>query len=126
MSADRPASEVADETTRAAPPSNGDGNFETATRSDERVASAKRSLGVQVEDLRAFYGTVEQLKGVDLDFPPNQVTAIIGPSGSGKSTLVRCINRMHEEIPGARAEGRVLLAFTPDGPPASWTCWGLD
>jgi phosphate transport system ATP-binding protein len=37
------------------------------------------------------------------------VTAIIGPSGCGKSTMVRCINRMHEEIPGARAEGRVLL-----------------
>ena len=37
------------------------------------------------------------------------MTAIIGPSGCGKSTLVRCINRMHEEIPGARAEGKVLL-----------------
>ncbi len=37
------------------------------------------------------------------------MTAIIGPSGCGKSTMVRCINRMHEEIPGARAEGRVLL-----------------
>jgi phosphate transport system ATP-binding protein len=37
------------------------------------------------------------------------VTAIIGPSGCGKSTLVRCINRMHEEIPGARAEGSILL-----------------
>ena len=34
---------------------------------------------------------------------------MIGPSGCGKSTLVRCINRMHEEIPGARAEGKVLL-----------------
>jgi phosphate transport system ATP-binding protein len=34
---------------------------------------------------------------------------MIGPSGCGKSTLVRCINRMHEEIPGARAEGEVTL-----------------
>ena len=42
-------------------------------------------------------------------FPANQVTAIIGPSGSGKSTVVRCINRMHEEIPGARAEGSIKL-----------------
>ena len=49
------------------------------------------------------------MKGIDLDFPANEVTAIIGPSGCGKSTLVRCINRMHEEIPGARAEGKVLL-----------------
>ena len=42
-------------------------------------------------------------------YAPNQVTAMIGPSGCGKSTLVRCINRMHEEIPGARAEGKVML-----------------
>ncbi len=64
---------------------------------------------VQVQGLRAFYGDSMQLKGIDLDFRANEVTAIIGPSGCGKSTLIRCINRMHEEIPGARAEGRVLL-----------------
>src|SRR5213075_1447604 len=39
----------------------------------------------------------------------NRVTAMIGPSGCGKSTLVRCINRMHEEIPGARATGKITL-----------------
>jgi phosphate transport system ATP-binding protein len=49
------------------------------------------------------------VKGIDITFPPNEVTAIIGPSGCGKSTMVRCINRMHEEIPGARAEGSVKL-----------------
>jgi phosphate transport system ATP-binding protein len=64
---------------------------------------------VRVKQLRAFYGDAEQVKGVDLDLRPNEVTAIIGPSGSGKSTLIRCINRMHEEIPGARAEGSILL-----------------
>ncbi|HUA11786.1 MAG TPA: phosphate ABC transporter ATP-binding protein PstB [Solirubrobacteraceae bacterium] len=64
---------------------------------------------VRTEDLRAFYGESEQLKGIDVEFAANEVTAIIGPSGCGKSTLVRCVNRMHEEIPGARAEGRVLL-----------------
>ncbi len=46
---------------------------------------------------------------MSIKFPPNEVTALIGPSGSGKSTVVRCINRMHEEIPGARAEGKVML-----------------
>jgi phosphate transport system ATP-binding protein len=66
-------------------------------------------MRVRLEQLRAFYGSAEQLKGIDLEFPANEVTAIIGPSGCGKSTLIRCINRMHEEIPGARAEGRVLL-----------------
>ncbi len=64
---------------------------------------------VRLQGLRAFYGSSEQVRGIDLRFPPNQVTAIIGPSGCGKSTMVRCINRMHEEIPSARAEGRVLL-----------------
>jgi phosphate transport system ATP-binding protein len=70
---------------------------------------AKPGLSVTLEQLRAFYGNAEQVKGVDLEFRANEVTAIIGPSGCGKSTMVRCINRMHEEIPGARAEGRVLL-----------------
>jgi phosphate transport system ATP-binding protein len=64
---------------------------------------------VTLDGLRAFYGDAEQVKGVDLEFPANQVTAIIGPSGCGKSTMVRCINRMHEEIPGAHTKGRVLL-----------------
>ncbi|HEY8304274.1 MAG TPA: phosphate ABC transporter ATP-binding protein PstB [Solirubrobacteraceae bacterium] len=72
-------------------------------------AHAKPGLNVKLERLRAFYGESEQVKGVDLDFHSGEVTAIIGPSGCGKSTMVRCINRMHEEIPGARAEGRVLL-----------------
>ena len=67
---------------------------------------------MRLEKLRAFYGTAEQVKGVDLDFHANEVTAIIGPSGCGKSTMIRCINRMHEEIPGAHAEGRVLLDDT--------------
>ncbi len=66
-------------------------------------------LTVRLEQLRAFYGDAEQVKGIDLEFRANEVTAIIGPSGCGKSTMIRCINRMHEEIPGARAEGRVLL-----------------
>jgi phosphate transport system ATP-binding protein len=65
--------------------------------------------GVEVRDLNAYYGSQHAVKGIDIDFPPNEVTAIIGPSGSGKSTVVRCINRMHEEIPGARAEGSVKL-----------------
>ncbi|MEA2314109.1 MAG: phosphate transport system ATP-binding protein [Solirubrobacteraceae bacterium] len=70
---------------------------------------AKRGVGVRLEQLRAYYGRAEQIKGIDLELRANEVTAIIGPSGSGKSTMIRCINRMHEEIPGARAEGRVLL-----------------
>jgi phosphate transport system ATP-binding protein len=74
-----------------------------------KAAASKQAHSVRLEKLRAFYGTAEQVKGVDLEFRANEVTAIIGPSGCGKSTMIRCINRMHEEIPGAHAEGRVLL-----------------
>ena len=73
------------------------------------ASPTKKAVGVTLDGLRAFYGDTEQVKGIDLAFNANEVTAIIGPSGSGKSTVVRCINRMHEEIPGAHAEGRVLL-----------------
>ena len=66
----------------------------------------------------AYYGKQHALKDVSIEFPANEVTAIIGPSGCGKSTVVRCINRMHEEIPGARAEGEVTLdeldVYAPD------------
>jgi phosphate transport system ATP-binding protein len=64
---------------------------------------------IVLEHLNAYYGNMQVLKDVNITFPAHEVTAIIGPSGSGKSTVVRCINRMHEEIPGARAEGSVKL-----------------
>src|SRR5438874_1125679 len=73
------------------------------------VDAAATGRRVRLEALCAHYGATAAVRGVDLEFAPNRVTAIIGPSGCGKSTLVRCINRMHEEIPGARASGRVML-----------------
>ena len=75
------------------------------------TAAPQRKTGhaINVKDLNAYYGDQHAIKGVTIDFPANEVTALIGPSGSGKSTVVRCINRMHEEIPGARAEGSVTL-----------------
>jgi phosphate transport system ATP-binding protein len=68
---------------------------------------------ITLRGLKAFYGDNEAVKGVDITFAPNKITAIIGPSGCGKSTLVRSINRMHEEIAGARIEGEILLDDTP-------------
>jgi len=64
---------------------------------------------VTLDGLSAYYGDHTAVNDVSLDFEPGRVTAIIGPSGCGKSTMVRCVNRMHEEVPGARSEGRVLL-----------------
>jgi phosphate transport system ATP-binding protein len=84
----------------------------TPGAAEPRGTPGKQAHSVRLEKLRAFYGTAEQVKGVDLDFHANEVTAIIGPSGCGKSTMIRCINRMHEEIPGAHAEGRVMLDDT--------------
>jgi len=77
--------------------------------SDSRRAPDVVGHAVHVADLHAYYGKQHAIKGVTMEFPANEVTALIGPSGSGKSTVVRCINRMHEEIPGARAEGSVKL-----------------
>ena len=75
-----------------------------------RPASKRRDIGhVELKGLDAYYGGTHAVRGVSLDFDSDRVTAIIGPSGCGKSTMVRCINRMHEEIPSARADGEVLL-----------------
>jgi phosphate transport system ATP-binding protein len=60
-------------------------------------------------NLNAYFGKVRGIKDININFAEKVVTAIIGPSGCGKSTLVRCLNRMHEVIPGAHAEGEVLL-----------------
>jgi phosphate transport system ATP-binding protein len=64
---------------------------------------------VRAEGLRAWFGKTEALKGVTLSLVERRVTAIIGPSGCGKSTFIRCLNRMHEVVPGTRVEGNVLL-----------------
>ena len=64
---------------------------------------------LEVVALNAWFGTHQALKDVNLTMCDRTVTAIIGPSGCGKSTFIRCLNRLHEEIPGARASGNVLL-----------------
>jgi phosphate transport system ATP-binding protein len=69
----------------------------------------RKAFSVNLRGLNAWYGPQHSIKDVTLTFPANEATALIGPSGSGKSTIVRCINRMHEEIKGARAEGSVTL-----------------
>jgi phosphate transport system ATP-binding protein len=67
------------------------------------------TLGMKIQDLSAFYGSFKALTDVSIDIQANKVTALIGPSGCGKSTFIRCLNRLHEVIPGARAEGHVML-----------------
>src|SRR5690606_8654188 len=64
---------------------------------------------VAVRDLDAFFGTTQVVRGVTVDFHAHEVTAIIGPSGCAKSTMLRCLNRMHETVPGTRVGGGVEL-----------------
>ena len=66
-------------------------------------------VGIEVVNLNAWYGSTHTLKDITLNIPPNSATALIGPSGCGKSTFVRCLNRMHETNPSARAEGTVKV-----------------
>lgn len=64
---------------------------------------------LDVRDLSAFFGEVSAVRDVSIEVAEQRVLAVIGPSGCGKSTFLRCLNRMHETAPHARAEGRVLL-----------------
>ena len=64
---------------------------------------------LKTEGLKAYYGETEVLRGIDIGIPRNRVTAVMGPSGCGKTTLIRCFNRMHEMVPGARIEGKIWL-----------------
>lgn len=65
--------------------------------------------GVVVDRLSAWFGAKQVLHDVEMKMEGRRITAIIGPSGCGKSTLIRCLNRMHEVVPGARVSGRVLV-----------------
>jgi phosphate transport system ATP-binding protein len=81
----------------------------TLSAPDQATPLSSRTA-VDVEELDFCYGSSKVLKNITLDLAANCVTAFIGPSGCGKSTLLRCINRMNDEIPGARiTKGRICL-----------------
>jgi phosphate transport system ATP-binding protein len=67
------------------------------------------AMRIETADLSCYYGSTKAVEGVTLTVEPKSVTAFIGPSGCGKSTFLRALNRLHEVIPGARIEGKVLL-----------------
>ena len=60
-------------------------------------------------DLHLYYGETHALKGITIELPERQISALIGPSGCGKSTFLRCFNRMNDVIEGVRVEGGVLV-----------------
>lgn len=76
---------------------------------DQCAVSVDQACKLRVKNLNFFYGAFQALHDISIEAEKNRVTAFIGPSGCGKSTFLRTINRMHEETPGARVEGKVLL-----------------
>jgi phosphate transport system ATP-binding protein len=81
----------------------------TAAASARQRAAAANGTKPKLElrDVSIYYGAKRAVREVNLEIPPNAVTAFIGPSGCGKSTILRCFNRMNDLIPGARVEGEV-------------------
>ncbi|MFF4418505.1 phosphate ABC transporter ATP-binding protein PstB [Streptosporangium sp. NPDC001559] len=81
------------------------------------------SQQIQVSSLDAYYGKHKAIEDISMTIEPQSITAFIGPSGCGKSTFLRTLNRMHEVIPGARVDGKVLLdgedLYAPDVEPVS-------
>lgn len=66
-------------------------------------------IKISVRNLNFFYDKSPALHDISLDIPEREVMAFIGPSGCGKSTFLRTLNRMNDTIPGARADGTVLI-----------------
>lgn len=83
--------------------------IEEPIETKETVVQATEKFKVKIENVNGWYGTKRVLKNINLNVKEKTVTAFIGPSGCGKTTLIRCLNRMHEMTPGARAEGRVVV-----------------
>ena len=76
----------------------------TEQRSPERGRAR-----LETDNLSALFGETAAIRDVSVHLRDREVTAVIGPSGCGKSTFLRCLNRLHETVPLARATGRVLL-----------------
>ena len=86
-------------------------------------AATQTAIALRVSRLSAWYGEKLAVRDISMDIEANTITSIIGPSGSGKSTLLRCIDRMHEVVPGARASGLVeyrgVNVYDPGTDPAA-------
>lgn len=64
---------------------------------------------LEAKKVEAWFGDFHAVKGINVTYQEKSINAIIGPSGCGKSTYLRCLNRIHEEIEGAKTSGEVLL-----------------
>lgn len=69
-------------------------------------------VAVSVKDMNLYYGTFHALKNINMEFPVNQLTAMIGPSGCGKSTLIKSLNRMNDLVEGCKITGTIKVGDT--------------
>jgi phosphate transport system ATP-binding protein len=79
------------------------------TQSKQEQEEQQQVHKVTIKNLEAWFGTKQALKNINLDVKEKTVTPFIGPSGCGKTTLIRCLSRMHEMTPGAKAKGQVII-----------------
>ncbi len=68
----------------------------------------EKEVALYTNDLHVWYGDNEAIKGVDLEFEKNKITALIGPSGCGKSTYLRSLNRMNDGIANTKITGKIM------------------
>jgi phosphate transport system ATP-binding protein len=84
-------------------------NADPTTTEVTPAMEASSRAAINVSDLNLYYGSFLAVAGVNMEIERNKATALIGASGCGKSTFLRSLNRMHELVPGAYAEGSVRL-----------------
>ena len=78
---------------------------------------------VRAEQVCKNFGSIEVLKGIDLEIDRGEVLCLVGPSGSGKSTFLRCINHLEKvdagrlfvdgDLVGYRQKGEKLFEISP-------------
>ncbi len=84
-----------------------------AVVTDQEGTDGRTPVELETRRLEAYFGAHRALHGISLAARKNELLALIGPSGCGKSTFIRCLNRLHEETPGATTRGEVLLEGEP-------------
>ncbi len=87
----------------------GTGKQTGENRAAQQNQQSSKDNVMVAENLAAYYGSFKALDDIHMNIERNKITALIGPSGCGKSTYIRCLNRMHEVVRGARTEGKLLL-----------------
>src|SRR5665648_662308 len=84
-------------------------NTNNTGKSHTSHSTVSEEIAISIKNLNFWYGEKQALFDICLDVPKQRVTALIGPSGCGKSTLLRCLNRMNDLIPSARANGSIMV-----------------